>query len=175
MQPRHPAHPRLTAVGILADCSHDELAAVDRLSTVVDVPAGRVLMNDAAYGNEFMMLVSGELEVVVGNEIVAVLGPGEVVGEIALLIDVPRTATVRTIAASTLAVVPRAVFEQLLREAPNATRRLLRTVTTRMHATHQRALAANAYVTTIEAITPAAFTTASRDASDSAACQRHGR
>ncbi len=128
---------RLSDVPILAGADAMELARIDRLTTVVTVPAGRTLMNQGMIGHEFVMLLSGSAEVSVDGETVALLGPGDFVGEVSLLLGRPRTATVRATSPTELAIVAHGEFEQFLREAPSATRRLLRAVTERWHAMNQ--------------------------------------
>jgi CRP-like cAMP-binding protein len=57
--------------------------------------AGNVLWTQGAQGDTMVILLSGEATVEQGGRIEATIGPGEWVGEVALLHDVPRTATVR--------------------------------------------------------------------------------
>jgi CRP-like cAMP-binding protein len=59
------------------------------------VDAGQVLWDQGAEGKTMVILLSGEVTVEQGGRIEATIGPGGWVGEVALLHDVPRTATVR--------------------------------------------------------------------------------
>jgi hypothetical protein len=59
-----------------------------------EVAAGEVVIREGDLGDRFYVIVAGEAEVTRNGEHVAIVGPGSYVGEIALLRDVPRTATV---------------------------------------------------------------------------------
>ena len=68
-----------------------------------EVPAGVVLIKEGSTTGHLFVLVEGQLEVLRGDSVVALLAePGAVTGEMSLLLDRPHTATVRTAVASTL-------------------------------------------------------------------------
>jgi len=73
------------------------LTALDLLAermTAVSYSAGDVLMRKGERGEEYVLLASGQVEVSDDGRVLGTAGRGEGVGEIALLYDVPRTATV---------------------------------------------------------------------------------
>jgi CRP-like cAMP-binding protein len=63
---------------------------------VIELPAGRVLTEQGRIGHEFVLLLEGEAAVERDGETIGTVGPGDFVGEIALLTRSRRTATVRT-------------------------------------------------------------------------------
>ena len=76
----------------------------------VDVPAGRRLLTQGEGGDRFYAIASGALRVTVDSEEVAVRGPGEGVGEIALLRDIPRIASVDVVQDAVLVSLDRRSF-----------------------------------------------------------------
>jgi MFS family permease len=86
---------------------------LDRLASQLEpvrLAAGETLFEQGARGDRFYLIASGEVEVLVDGRPVALERPGEGVGEIALLRDVPRTATVRAATASELYALEREPF-----------------------------------------------------------------
>ena len=72
----------------------DELAEVLERGGWVNVAPGETIIEQGREGDAFYALRSGQVEVVKDGEVVRTLGPGSHFGEVALLMDVPRTASV---------------------------------------------------------------------------------
>jgi NADH dehydrogenase len=79
---------------------------------------GEVVFDQGDFGDKVYFISKGEAEVLKDGEIVAELGRGEVFGEIALVSDRPRTATVRARTALDVVSVNREAFGQLLAHVP---------------------------------------------------------
>jgi cAMP-dependent protein kinase regulator len=98
----------------------------------VDVPDGEVLIREGEPADLFFILVKGSAEVRKGRQRVAKLGAGDFVGEIALLTDAPRTATVRTTSQVTALRATRKGFSALLGTSPGIHRKVLKALADRL-------------------------------------------
>ena len=107
--------------------------------TLRALEAGEVLVEQGDPAQDAFVVLSGDLEVVLtegGNaQRVATLAAGAVVGEIGVLAGDRRSATVRSITASEVAVIPREVFDQLLAHHPEASEELARLALDRLRRT----------------------------------------
>ena len=112
----------LRSIPLFREMGKRELENVGRLADTVDVPSGKVLMREGEFGSEMFVISSGLLAVERGGREVARLGPGSVVGEIALLSEGPRTATVTALEPSTLFVLAHREFHTLMEDSPEIRR-----------------------------------------------------
>jgi MFS family permease len=100
----------LRATPIFEPLAPSVLERIARNSVHSDVPAGTVIIREGDVGDRFYIVASGRAEVATGGRRVAILGPGDYVGEIALLRDVPRTATVTSLSDARLLTLEREEF-----------------------------------------------------------------
>ena len=115
-------------------CSKRDLRRIAALADERDVAAGTELIREGEPGNEFFVVVEGEVEVRRRGRRVAQLGPGSFVGEIALLSRSPRTATVvATTPLRVLAITGRD-FVALLDSLPELWLKVARTLADRVDA-----------------------------------------
>ena len=98
-------------------CTTEELAMDLRRQTV---EAGTEIIHQGDPGDVFYILEAGHAEVEVDGSVVRTLGAGEGFGEIALLNDSPRTATVRAVEPSTLVAMRRELFLSAVMARPEA-------------------------------------------------------
>lgn len=122
----------LKRVPLFSSCSQRELAAIASLADELDLPAPRNLTREGAGGFEFIVLVEGEADVVSKGRVVNELGPGDFVGEIALVSGKPRTATVRTRGPARILVLTASGFRALMRDVPSIQDKVLAAVTARL-------------------------------------------
>jgi CRP-like cAMP-binding protein len=109
----------LAKIPLFANLSAKQLAAVDRLVTTIDVAAGRELIRQGELGREFIIVIDGEAEVRRDGAVIAVRGPGTFFGEMALLLERPRNASVVAKTEMTIDVIDPAAFRRLLEEFPD--------------------------------------------------------
>jgi CRP/FNR family transcriptional regulator, cyclic AMP receptor protein len=122
----------LERVPLFAGCSQRELTQIAELADELTLRGPRDLTSEGARSRDFMILVEGEAEVLRQGRLVAALGPGDFVGEIALVTGAPRTATVRTRGPTRLLVLAASGFRTLMREVPSIQSKVLTAVALRL-------------------------------------------
>jgi ATP-binding cassette subfamily B protein len=106
----------LSRVALLAGLPGELLARLAQRMQREDVPAGHAVVEEGEPGERFYVLLAGMMTVSqssLGPR--AVLRPGDYFGEVALAMDIPRTASVRALTPATVASCDRATFDELLR------------------------------------------------------------
>ena len=125
MKRDRPSPDPLGRVPLFSGMSSKELTRLGRLMTRIPVKAGRELTHQGDPGLEFFIIVDGKADVMIDGKVVATLGPGDFLGEMALLDGKPRTATVVCATDVEAEVISYGEFSQLLEDAPELTRRIL--------------------------------------------------
>ena len=87
-----------------------ELEKLSRWTDDLTVREGEELATEGRFAHEFFVIEDGVAKVLQGGKEIAELGPGDFFGEIALLRDVPRTATVRAASDGVLLALDRDPF-----------------------------------------------------------------
>jgi len=108
----------LRRIPFFSDCTFAELAQIDRLGTVLDVPSGRSLTREGDEGHECFVTVEGVATAERSGRIIGAIGTASIAGEMALLDHTRRNATVVTSTAMRLIVFSDREFMQMLRIAP---------------------------------------------------------
>jgi CRP/FNR family cyclic AMP-dependent transcriptional regulator len=101
-----------------AGLSRNELLELAKVTEDMEVGEGKVLTREGQSGSEFFVIIEGRVSVTKDGQEVRTLGPGEFFGEIALLEDTPRTATVAATTPLRFFVLTRQAFRSMLANQP---------------------------------------------------------
>lgn len=108
----------LEGLELFAGLSKHEREEVARQADEIDVDAGKRLVSEGKWGYEFFVIEDGKAEVVRGEQHIADLGPGDFFGEMALLGDTERNASVVASSPLTAMVMTDRAFRHLARNMP---------------------------------------------------------
>ncbi len=143
--PQNEEHARILArVPLFLDLSKREVQRISAGTVLREYAAGQDLMQQGTPGVGLFVLVSGRVRVSARQEDggdlheLAVMGPGEVLGEMALLDDLPRSATATALEPTQALLVPFQSFRAALREDPDITIKLLAVVSRRLRRAESR-------------------------------------
>ncbi|MBD0347974.1 MAG: cyclic nucleotide-binding domain-containing protein [Thermoleophilia bacterium] len=114
--------------------SRNELEQLARLAEDLEVDAGKVLTREGESGREFFVILEGEVDVSRRGQTIATRGAGDFIGEIAILEDIQRTATVTAKTPLRFFVLTAQAFRSVVDEYPEVERKVLRTLARRLAA-----------------------------------------
>ncbi len=132
----------LQNVPLFSNLSTEDLARICGMAERVDLEIGEELFAEGSPGNRAYVIVSGELEIVkvsgTRQVLLALRGPGEVIGEMALLQDRPRMASVLARQPTRLLAIEREQLQELRHTSPSAAEAMFYTVLERWRTTQSR-------------------------------------
>lgn len=106
----------LSRVGLLATLPGETLMRLAQRMEREYVPAGEAVVREGERGNRFYVILEGLFSVTqLSRGERRLLRPGDAFGEVALTMDIPRTASVRALVPSTVASCDRATFDEFVR------------------------------------------------------------
>jgi CRP-like cAMP-binding protein len=115
----------IASVPLFEGLSRGELAEIAKLMDEVDVSAGHVLMKQGDLGRQMFVVARGRVSVERNGQKINELGPGGAAGEMALIAEAPRNATVTTMEPSLLLVADHRGFHSLMDVSPTIRIRIL--------------------------------------------------
>lgn len=115
----------LAEIPLFSALSKRDLGRIAKASNEVTVPAGQILVDQGDAGREAFVIVEGSATVKRNGRTVAELGPGDSIGELALLDHGPRTASVTAKTDLTALVLTAREFAGLIEEVPGLAQKLL--------------------------------------------------
>lgn len=125
MAPRTKHLQHLGEIPLFSSLSKKDLGRIARASNEISVDEGHILVDQGDAGREAFVLVEGTAVVHRNGRKVGTLGPGDSIGELALLDHGPRTATVTAATPLTALVLSAREFSGVLEEVPGLAQKLL--------------------------------------------------
>src|SRR5262245_37635956 len=122
----------LKRVPLFAECSKSELRELAKTADELDLRQGTVLTREGRTAKEFFVLIDGTAEVTKAGKKVADLNGGDWFGEIALLTDSPRTATVTATSPVDVLVITDRRFRSVVETMPSIALKVLACVGARL-------------------------------------------
>ncbi len=126
--------------------AEDELQEMAALTEICTYPPEHVLCHESAYEDIFYIIAEGNAAISKniseqdGERILRIAGKGDLIGEMALIQNVPRSATVRTITDCTVLEMDKKDFETMLRRSPSMAINIIRITLDRMRENDQMAI-----------------------------------
>jgi CRP/FNR family cyclic AMP-dependent transcriptional regulator len=109
---------RVKAIPLFAGLNRKECRALAPRADEIDLEEGRMLVREGEWAYEFFAIEDGTVEVRRGDQLLAELGPGDFFGEMGLMADTRRNATVTATAPVKVVVMTAQAFRQTARELP---------------------------------------------------------
>jgi CRP-like cAMP-binding protein len=122
----------LSKVPLFAGLSKSQLGQLATIADEIDLPEGKILIREGDRGREFFIVLEGEAEVRRKRRKLATRRKGEFFGEISLVSNVPRVATVTAITPVRVLVISGQEVQALLQRVPAIAVRVLEAVADRL-------------------------------------------
>ena len=122
----------LGKVPLFSECSQKELAKIASLADEIEVEQGTVLTKEGMPGRECFVVSEGKAKCTLRGKRLATYSSGDVFGEMSLLDNEPRAATITAETPMVLFVVDSRSFWGLCEEAPTVTRKIMKSIAQRL-------------------------------------------
>jgi CRP-like cAMP-binding protein len=121
----------LGKVPLFTGCSKIDLRKIAAIADELDFRQGKVLTQQGVPGREFFVVLEGSVDVVRDDVRVNSLGPGDFFGEMGLISQRPRSATITTTSPVRALIITETNFKRLLRENSSISMKVLEAVAER--------------------------------------------
>ena len=122
----------IRSVPLFSHCTRGELAEIAGVSDEIDIDEGKELMTEGDRGREFFVLLEGTADVTQKGQRINQLGRGDFFGEIALVWQAPRTATVTTTSPARALVITDRSFRAVVEHQPEIKQKVLEALAARL-------------------------------------------
>jgi CRP-like cAMP-binding protein len=122
----------LKSVDIFAETPDHVLASVARIIEEVEVAPGETFIKEGESGDGMYLIIHGRVRVHRADKTIIVLGPGETVGEFAILDPEPRSASVTAEESAFLFRIDKAPFDEVMADRPEIAQGIIRELVRRL-------------------------------------------
>ena len=127
----------LRSVPLFGECSKQQLRSIAAVADELDWPQGRPIARQGGNRREFIVIVEGTADVTIDAKKVGALGTGDFFGEMSLLTQQPRIATVTPMSPLRILVITERAFSGLLRSDSRIQSKVLAAVAARLAANEE--------------------------------------
>jgi CRP-like cAMP-binding protein len=124
----------LARVPIFANCTQEEIAAIAGVAQEASFAPGQIIVTQGSPGQAFYLILEGHVEILRDGVSLGAFAVGDFFGEMSLLDQAPRSATIRAIADTRCLMLSSWDFKNLLDRHPSIAIKLLEVLSRRLRA-----------------------------------------
>jgi len=128
----------LARVPIFGNCSPDEIQAIAAVAQESFFQPGQIIVTQGTPGQAFYLVLEGRVEILRDNKSLGAFGPGDFFGEMSLLDQAPRSATIRALDQTQCLMLSSWDFKALLEKYPSIAVKLLEVLSRRLRVADER-------------------------------------
>lgn len=134
------AHEEFIArVPIFSSCTPQEVMAIAAVAQESAFAPGQIVVTQGTPGQAFYLIISGRVEIVRDGRSLGAFGPGDFFGEMSLLDQAPRSATIKALDQTSCLMLSSWDFKALLERHPGIAIKLLEILSRRLRVANERA------------------------------------
>jgi CRP-like cAMP-binding protein len=122
----------LSRVPIFSSCTPEEIAVIAGVTQSSLFDSGQIIVTQGTPGQAFYLVLSGRVEILRDNRSLGAFGPGDFFGEMSLLDQAPRSATIRALEPTECLMLSSWDFKSLLERHPSIAIKLLEVLSRRL-------------------------------------------
>jgi len=128
----------LARVPIFANCTAEEIGAIASVAQESGFGADQIIVTQGTPGQAFYLILSGRVEIIRDGQSLGSFGPGDFFGEMSLLDQAPRSATIKASEPTTCLMLSSWDFKALLEAHPSIAVKLLEVLSRRLRVADER-------------------------------------
>ncbi len=128
----------IARVPIFSACTSEEIAAIAAAAQEHTFEPGQIIVTQGAPGQAFYLILTGRVEILREGASLGAFGPGDFFGEMSLLDQAPRSATIRALEATTCLMLSSWDFRALIERQPSIAIKLLEVLSRRLRVADER-------------------------------------